>query len=248
MRILVVLSLLTTLLTGCSEPITPIRVLFVLGSPPYHDIVNLPPILEARLTREGGFAVTRIEPPSGKPTDTGHLAKLATLSIDQYDVILFYLNADPLLPDQEEGLERFLNNGGGLVALHGSSASFKDSELWGKVVGGRFIGHARGTSALRITFVDRMHPITAGINDFETTDEEYCHELEPTVARHVLGRFVARPPKSVCPDGPNEMMWTREFGRGRVFYNSLGHNVATWENEAWQRLVIQGIQWAAGRK
>ncbi len=84
--------------------------------------------------------------------------------------------------------------------------------------------------------------------DFETTDEEHCHELETTVARHVLGRFVARPPMSVCPDGPNEMMWTREFGRGRIFYNSLGHDVATWQNEAWQRLVIQGIQWAAGRK
>jgi type 1 glutamine amidotransferase len=53
---------------------------------------------------------------------------------------------------------------------------------------------------------------------------------------------------SECPDGPNEMMWTREFGRGRIFYNSLGHDLATWQNETWQRLVIQGIQWAAGRK
>ena len=37
----------------------PVRVLFVLGSPPVHDIVKLPPILEGVLSQVGGFAVTR---------------------------------------------------------------------------------------------------------------------------------------------------------------------------------------------
>ncbi len=40
----------------------PVRVLFVLGSPPFHDIRTLPPILEKVLDQEGGFQVTRLEP------------------------------------------------------------------------------------------------------------------------------------------------------------------------------------------
>lgn len=67
MRTLIASSLLAAVLTGCNGSGTPIRVLFIVGSPTYHDIVNLPPILEARLDREGQFAVTRLEPP--RPTN-----------------------------------------------------------------------------------------------------------------------------------------------------------------------------------
>jgi type 1 glutamine amidotransferase len=240
-----IVSLLLVVSTGCTDPNAPIRVLFIVGSPTYHDIVTLPPILEARLSQEGQFAVTRLEPPPGNPVDAKHLEHLANLSTDNYDVVLFYVNLESLAPDQEAGLERFLAAGGGLVALHGSSWSFADSELWDNAIGGRFIDHAEGKYSLKISLVDSMHPITAGLSDFETTDEEYCHALNPNVERNVLGRFDARPEGSLCPDGPNEMMWTRELGGGRIFYTSLGHDHDTWQNPSWQRLVVQAIQWAA---
>jgi len=246
-RTFIISLLFLAVSTGCSRSDAPIRVLFIVGSPPYHDIENLPPILEARLDQDGRFAVTRLEPPPGNPTDSAHLTQLSNLSTDEYDVVLFYVNLESLAPDQEAGLERFLARGGGLVALHGSSWSFANSELWDNAIGGRFVGHAEGTYPLRIVFVDRSHPITVGLSDFETTDEEYCHDLNPNVERSVLGRFDARPQESLCPDGPNEMLWTREFGGGRVFYTSLGHDHDTWENPSWQRLVVQGLQWAAGR-
>ncbi len=230
MRTLIVSLLFVVVSTGCAGRGTPIRVLFVIGSPPYHDIINLPPILEARLNQEGQFAVTRLEPPPGNPTDEKHLERLASLSIDDYDVVLFFVNLESLVPDQEAGLERFLAGGGGLVALHGSSWSFADSELWNDAIGGRFIDHAEGTYPLEIRLDDRTHPITAGLVDFETIDEEYCHALNPSVERNVLGRLETRPEGSLCPDGPNEMMWTREFGGGPIFYTSLGHDRDTWEN------------------
>ena len=247
MRALTVFLLLVAASTGCSRSGTPIRVLFIVGSPTYHDIVNLPPILEARLDREGQFSITRLEPPPGQPTDAKHLEQLADLSTDDYDVVLFYVNLESLAPDQEAGLERFLAAGGGLVALHGSSWSFADSALWDNAIGGRFISHAEGKYSLKIHLVDPTHPITAGLSDFESIDEEYCHALNPNIERNVLGYFETRPQESLCPDGPNEMMWTREFAGGRIFYTSLGHDRDTWEHESWQRLVAQGIQWAAGK-
>src|ERR1700732_2494758 len=69
----------------------PVRILFVLGSPPFHDIRTLPPILEKVLDQVGGFQVTRLEPPKDKkPDDPAHMAKLADVKRSDYDVLLFY--------------------------------------------------------------------------------------------------------------------------------------------------------------
>lgn len=223
----------------------PVRVLFVVGGS--HDIVNLPPILQARLAQEGGFEVTRLSPPADNTRDLAHLAKISTLSRQQHDVVLTYLIAPALDPANQRALERFLEEGGGIVALHGSSASFKESEAWHRMLGGWFLGHLKGTHPLKVSIADRSHPITAGVADFEAIDEEYCHQLTAGVERHVLAKFAGRPEGSLCPNGPAEMIWTRQIGRGRVFYNSLGHDAATWKHPAWQQLAIQGLRWAAGK-
>jgi len=223
----------------------PVRVLIVVGGS--HDIINLPPILEARLAQEGGFEVARLSPPAETPRDLTHLAKLATLSRQQYDVVLTYMIVPTLDRANQQALERFLEEGGGMVALHGSSASFKESDAWHRMLGGWFLGHLRGTHPLKVSIVDRSHPVTAGVADFEAVDEEYCHEMTSGVERHVLAQFAARPEGSLCPNGPADMMWTRQVGRGRVFYSSLGHDAAVWKLPAWQQLAIQGLRWAAGK-
>ena len=84
----------------------PVRVLFVLGSPPYHDIRALPPILEKVLDQVGGFQVTRLEPPKDKaPDDPAHLAKLANIKRADYDVLLFYTSRHKLDELQERALQ-----------------------------------------------------------------------------------------------------------------------------------------------
>jgi len=226
----------------------PIRVLFVLGSPPFHDIVKLPPILEKRLQELGGFQVTRLEPPPGKPADGAHLARLAQITRRDADVLLFYTTGYSLNPEQERALEAFVNDGGGIVALHGASASFGNSQVWQRLLGAKFSGHAAGLFPLEIEVVDPGSPITRGVMAFQTTDEEYHHTSAPGTERHVLARFKERPPQSTNPQDNRDVAWTRAIGKGRVFYNALGHDDQTWSNPAWQRMVIQGIRWAAGRE
>src|SRR5882672_2642488 len=109
----------------------PVRILFVLGSPPFHDIRTLPPILEKVLDQVGGFQVTRLEPPKDKPPDdAAHLAKLADIKRSDYDVLLFYTSKYQLNELQERALEKFVEDGGGLVGLHGASFSFSNSKVW----------------------------------------------------------------------------------------------------------------------
>jgi type 1 glutamine amidotransferase len=229
------------------EAARPVRVLFVLGSPPVHDIVKLPPVLERVLSQVGGFAVTRLEPPAGKPADGAHIARLAELSRRDTDVVMFYTMGLSLGPEQERALQAFVEDGGGLVAIHGASGSFGNSMVWTRLIGGKFAGHAPGLFALPVEIVDPQHPIMAGVMPFTVTDEEYTHTFPEGVERHVLARFRERPANSLDPHGNRDILWTRDVGRGRVFYSALGHGQECWNNPSWQKIMVQAILWTAGR-
>jgi type 1 glutamine amidotransferase len=223
----------------------PVRVLLVLGSGPPHDIRKLAPILDKLLADAGGMTVTHLEPPKDKaPGDGAHLAKLADVKRSDYDVLVFYTVGHKLNDVQERALEKFVEDGGGIVALHGASASFGGSQVWMRLIGGRFAGHYKGLHKLNVVIADLKHPITVGVGPFEVIDEEYNHNFAK-VDRHVLTQFRERPEGS---KGKNmDVMWTREIGKGRVVYHALGHGRDAWENPAWQKLTAQAILWAAGR-
>jgi uncharacterized protein (TIGR03000 family) len=224
----------------------PIRVLFVLGSGPAHDIRKLPPILEKVLDEVGGFKVTRLEPPRDKkPDDAAHMERLADAKRSDYDVLLFYTSGYKMNENQERAIKRFLDEGGGIVAIHGASLTFANSDFWFKLVGARFKGHIPGTHKLNIVITDTKHPITRGVHDFTIVDEEYKHKFAD-VPKHVLARFRERPPASDQSENM-DILWTRDVGKGRLFYSALGHDAKAWGNPSWQKLMVQGICWAAGR-
>src|SRR5436309_13981290 len=137
----------------------PVRVLFVLGSPPVHDIVKLPPILEGVLSQVGGFAVTRLEPPPGKPGDGAHIARLAELSRRDTDVVMFYTMGLSLGPEQERALQAFVEDGGGLVAIHSASGSFRNSAAWTRLIGCKFARHAPRLCPLRVDPAGLQPPV-----------------------------------------------------------------------------------------
>lgn len=230
---------------GIADESRPVRVLLVLGSPPFHDIRTFGPLLEKVLDRVGGVQVTRLEPPADRPpSDAAHLAQLADIKRGDYDVLVFYTSGYKLDKAQEQALKSFVEEGGGIVGIHGASLTFGNSDFWMRLLGARFSGHIPGTHKLNIVIADQNHPTTAGVGPFSIVDEEYKHRFAD-VDRHVLARFRERPPGS-DQKANMDVIWTREVGKGRVFYCALGHNKEAWDNPAWQKLVVQGILWAAG--
>jgi type 1 glutamine amidotransferase len=223
----------------------PIRVLMVLGSPPFHDITKLPPILEKTLQKAGGFELSKLAPPAGKPADGAHIAKLAELSKKDTDVVVFYTTFLELGKPEEEAIQKFLDDGGGIVALHGAIFSFRKSTFWKNLLGGEFDGHLPGTHPLSVQITDIEHPIADGIEKIEVIDEEYGHKYIEKVERHVVGKFKDRPKGSKYTD--LDIIWTREEGKGRVVYIGLGHDEKTWGNPDYQKLVAQSIAWSAGK-
>jgi type 1 glutamine amidotransferase len=219
-----------TLPSAAADKDEPIRVLFVLNG---HDYKPKAPILQKVLKDTPGFQVTSLE----------DLKKLGDVKRTDYDVLLFY--GSPASKDelQDRAVEKFVEDGGGVVALHHASAG--GSKEWIRLIGGRFAGHIAGTHKLNVVIADDKHPITKGVEAFTIEDEEYKHTF-PDVERHILLKFKERPEKS-DQKANMDVMWTREVGKGKVVYTCLGHGKEAWESPAWQKLVLQSICWSAGK-
>jgi uncharacterized protein len=134
-------------------------------------------------------------------------------------------------------LLRFVRGGGGFVGLHSASDTFADWPGYVRLIGARFAGHAP-LGPGRVVVGDRRHPITRPLPaSFSTTDEFYRFRSAPQGA-HVL---------LVDHKGRRPLAWTRRSGRGRVFYDALGHPIDAWSDPVRTGIVARGLRWVLRR-
>ena len=142
---------------------------------------------------------------------------------------------------EQDGLLGFLRQGKGLMALHAATINFDAWPEYAEVLGGRWeweqTGHGPYQPGWRVHVVDREHPITRGVDDFEIHDELY-HTL--TITRHVHVLMTCLWGGRLQP-----MAWVQNYGGARVHYNALGHGVETFENPSFRKLLQQGALWTA---
>lgn len=142
------------------------------------------------------------------------------------------------------------DHGVGIAGCHGGMCdAFRSEPDWQFMTGGQWVAHP-GNDGVHYTVNIRKenpHPITEGIDDFEVESEQYYLLVDPGVNVLATTRF---PHPGV--DGPHvanpcEMpqLWTKQFGRGRVFYNALGHSRAVVEAAIPRELMRRGFLWAA---
>lgn len=204
-----------------------IKVMFLRGGG-VHDWKNCTPILVSVLEKTNDFEVTFAE----------NLDDLRERT-SEFDIIMQYTTGMQLTKEQENGLCDFVQNGGGYVGIHSASDSFKNSDRYWEMLGGRFAGHGGGKFTVYI--YDRDHPITKGLQDFEIQDETYSHNYHRNAQMRSLTRM----------NRGNErqsMSWVSSYGKGRLFYTGNGHGREAWTNPHFQRLVVRAAYWAAARK
>jgi uncharacterized protein len=99
--------------------------------------------------------------------------------------------------------------------------------------------HHPPPSTQRVTVVDRSTPATRSLpRTFSIHEEFYVFSHDPLRRLHVLAELDGRP--------RHPLVWCRRAGRGRVFYDALGHFSATWRNPLQIAMATGGIAWAAG--
>ena len=128
--------------------------------------------------------------------------------------------------------------GKGYVTFHSGADSFRGDPDYRVLVGGHFIGHPRYRT-YQVSVTEAKSAITKGIEEFMITDEQYILDYDPRV--NVLANALHK--GKTMP-----VLWTKSWGKGRVFYSALGHDPKACKQEMFQKLLLRGAQWAAGRK
>ena len=201
--------------------------------------------LARTLEETGNYRVTIVE-------DAG---VLESSSLGKYDMII--LTADrrddefKFSQAQQRALLDFVKAGHGFVSIHGADNAAKDwLPEWREMLGGVFthVGLPDGKvkkGSYTVRIADSSSPVARGLSDFPLKDELYYQmQMQPDV----------RPIATVDHEGGTwPVAWTRTFGSGRVFHTPLGHRdfgpdkVDPLRDPNLARLLLQGIDWAAGR-
>jgi type 1 glutamine amidotransferase len=133
-------------------------------------------------------------------------------------------------------LDQYVKQGGGILAIHAATASFKESLPYFEILGGRFIGHG----PVEEFEVRRVRDdIFGGIENFAVRDELYIHELQPEIEVH----FTAQLEGQEVP-----VVWTYRYGKGRVCYAVPGHTTESMRNSTYQKILQRGLMWVCEGK
>ena len=184
-----------------------------------------------------------------------------------------------VLPDEraEQALHEFVSNGKRWLALHATNSiiewtregkvnSPRKCGTFMRVMGSQFIAHPP-IAPFRVDVTDPEHPLVAGIQSFEVSDELYLSEMHGSnhvlLHTHYNGKaqdgFVE---EDWFSDEARPVMYLHQHGKGEVLYNTLGHcrskfdmqplveeypqiERCAWESPVYYELLRRGIRWAA---
>jgi type 1 glutamine amidotransferase len=158
-----------------------------------------------------------------------------------FDVISPCWTMGRLSPEESAGLRRAVHEGVGLGGIHGGMGdAFRGDLDYEWMVGGHFVGHPHvGDYTVRIT--QSADSIMQGLpTEFSYKSEQYYMLMDPGVRVLAAADYTFEERTSTMP-----VVWTKHWGKGRVFYSALGHDPAEFDTypQVFQ-MSLNGILWA----
>ena len=226
--------------TGCRGPEDASEELnmLILTGRNNHDWEQTTAVLDSTFSEIGLFSVDVTTSP-----DT-----LKYEDLKKYDVLLNNWNSWPennlRWPTVvEQGLLRFVEEGGGLVFFHSSTSAlyrwteFKQISTAAWILDSTWHGPP---SQVKVSIQNKEHPITTGLTDFYIRDELWIN-AERNESFKVLGSAVNTDEES----GEQAAIFVGSYGKGRIFHTILGHDATALRNPGFQTLILRAAEWAS---
>ncbi|MCX6066482.1 MAG: ThuA domain-containing protein [Chloroflexi bacterium] len=162
-----------------------------------------------------------------------HISALGKLpaNLGDFSAMVLYFHHKTIPDAALKQLEGFVSSGGGILAIHSATASFKAAKGYFDILGGRFSGHG---PVQDFEIVGQQTGIFDGVMPFRIKDELYLHELQPGIEVH----YTASLQGQHIP-----VVWTYRYGRGKICYAAPGHTVESMKHPAMQEILRQGLKW-----
>lgn len=254
-------------LGGVAEAADPIRVLLVDGQNNHNWKATTPLIVQV-LEGTGRFKVDVATAPATEQ-------EMGTFKPDfgKYPVVVSNYNGTPWSEETQQAFDSYVAGGGGFVSVHAADNSFPKWSAYNRMIGvggwggrnekdgpyvrwreGRFVRDMvpgrGGSHGRRHPFVvvvrNDQHPITAGlpVAFTQAEDELYAELRGPAENMHVLATAFSSG-DSGGTEQHEPILMTINYGDGRIFHSTLGHDAKAMAGLAFQVTLQRGTEWAA---
>ncbi len=234
-----------------------IELLVITGNHVGHDWRATTAEIKKILDETGRFNVHVTENFSGATAET----------LKPYDVVLLNYRSSNPKPDNrwpaatEQALSDWVRSGKGIVIYHFALSAFDgwdDFEHMAVSTWRPNNGQHSPRHDFQVMVVDASDPIVKGLgNGFSILDDELYANLKTVGAdqRHLIATAYDDPEfykdklrVLFDDDRTSPMLWTRPWGKGRVFVTALGHDVKAMQNPGFRTTLARGAEWAATGK
>jgi type 1 glutamine amidotransferase len=138
-----------------------------------------------------------------------------------------------------------IEGGVGMAGHHGTMGdAFHDSPVYQFITGGQWVSHPGNIIDYTVDVTRPDDPIMQGITSFPYHSEQYYMHVDPGVEVLATTTFSGEH-ASWIKGVVMPVVWKKMFGAGRVFYSSLGHRAAEFENPNMATILRRGLNWAA---
>jgi type 1 glutamine amidotransferase len=143
------------------------------------------------------------------------------------------------------GLLEAVKGGVGIAGWHGGLGdAYRQETEYQFMVGGQWVAHPGNVIDYTVEITDRDDPITAGLSDFKMHSEQYYMHVDPN--NQVLATTTFGDEHADWIGGATmPVVWKRVYGKGRVFYTSLGHVASDFDVPEALTIMQRGILWAS---
>ena len=243
---------LTVLLAAQSQPHRK-QLLAICEEKGYrHEAVSHALATIERLGHDSGLWDTTIR------TDTEALTKKKleynAKNLNDFDAVLFYTGGELEMDAQQKSdfLSFIRDDGKGFVGVHSATITFTEWPEYGEMIGGYFDEHPWGTFDAPVIVEDPSFPgMQQWPRSFTLRDEiyqlkDYSRDKVRVLMRLDPTKLDLKNKNVHRSDGDFAVTWAKTYGKGRVFYSSLGHVTDNWDNPAFQKMYVEAIKWALG--
>ncbi len=163
-------------------------------------------------------------------------------NLPDHDLIVQCWTMGEISKEQWTALDAAVRSGVGFSGVHGGMCdSFRQNTAYQFMCGGQWVAHPGGIIKYRVHIVDHADGVTAGLDHFEMESEQYYLHVDPS--NHVLATTTFEFNGCTMP-----VAWKRMWGKGRIFYSSLGHVAKDLDVPEAREIIRRGMVWAAEGK
>ena len=189
---------------------------------------------------------------AGRAVEPENCGRINKDTLKNFDVVLFLTTGSPLTGAETQDLCDWVKAGGAFCGSHCATDTLYNQPAYGDLIGAYFRGHPAGLKNIKVHVEDSDHPAAAGFtNGMPYKDEMYVFRDQPydRSKLHIIlsCESLDTGDKLKRNDGDYAISWCRDYGKGKVFYTSFGHQPEVWQDPRFLAHLCGGIDWALGR-